>query len=248
MDFQTMSTACTFSEPDLLKSLEQELPTNFDQEEDEILRDLEFLMDIESSMIAYESDDQFEEEEVEIRSLIQLPGSHNNSTVWVHTKTGRRAKIILEAQDESENVGLLEFEDCSQEIRRHDSYADPSQAPETPTTQKMCRLDTLTVPNMGGMRLPSMRAGKNPNFDPNHGMLVESQNAFLHQLPSNRAGKNPNFNPAETELFWKLFHLLEVVYASVGVCIILSLLMFFLKNDTQSSCPSHNSTEEDGGA
>lgn len=196
-----MSTANAFSEPDLLKGLEQELPTNFDQEDDDILRDLEYLMDIESSLIA--QSEEMEEEQMEIRSLIQLPGTAHDSTVWVHTKTGRRAKIILEAQDESENVGLLEFEDFSQEIRRHDSYADPCERPETPT-QKVRRLDTLTVPNSmrGGMRIPSMRAGKNPNFDPNHHILTESpRDAFLHQLPSNRAGTNPNFNPNSAVMF-----------------------------------------------
>lgn len=194
------------------------LPTNFEDndEDDEILQQLALEMEVEvlSSLYADE-EDQFEEmqtpespfaTEMEIRSLIQLPGDRTNSVVWVHTKTGRRAKIILEAQDESENVGLLEYEDHSQEIRRLDSYADQNKmTSEIPPirrvdTPQIRRLDTLTIPNLGGARLPSMRDGKNPFFDPREAGLVQSP-CSLPNFPSYRAGKNPHFNPSGAVFF-----------------------------------------------
>lgn len=207
----SMSSACE-SAQDLLFPSVHRLPTTPEDhaEEDAYLRALELEMEIESDLYA----DEYEEEEevesaipevscsqMEIRSLIQLPGDNNNSTVWVHTKTGRRAKIILEAQDEQENVGLLEFEDQSQEIRRFDSYSNKKMATMTP--RKLYRVDTLTVPKspgFGGVRLPSMRHGLNPSFDPREGVLTQSYSS-LPNLPSLRAGKNPHFSPKGAVFF-----------------------------------------------
>jgi len=188
-----MSTTCE-SAQDLLADLT--LPTNFsfeEQDEDDLLAELEFQMTLESSL--YDDGSLSEDEDMEIRSLIQLPGSSTNSTVWVHTKTGRRAKIILEAEDESENVGLLQYEDSSQEIRRMESYATKSSSGVTSTPRKICRVDTLTIPNNGGARLPSLRVGKNPFFDPLESELTQSPSAVPH-YPSCRAGKNPHFSPS----------------------------------------------------
>jgi hypothetical protein len=191
----TLSSACD-SIVDLLEP--GRLPTNFeDVEEDEYLKTLELEMEIESSL--YADEDQFPESPMEIRSLVQLPGNSQNSMVWVHTKTGRKAKIILEAQDESENVGLLEYEDQTQEIRRLSSYANKKNS-TTNMTPKVRRVDSLAIPNMGGDRIPSMRTGKNPFFDPRQSELIQSPCA-VPNLPSMRAGKNPHFSPSAAVFF-----------------------------------------------
>lgn len=213
----TMSSACDSVHELLLPALM--LPTHFEDQEDEaddvLLQQLALEMEIEVFSSLYAESDEEEEvcseasfdAELEIRSLVQLPGNSSNSTVWVHTKTGRRAKIILEALDESENVGLLEYEDESQEIRRIDSYAnDAATAPPAmpillrADTPAIRRLDTLTIPNLGGARLPSMRHGKNPYFDPRESELTQSPHSFPN-LPSHRAGKNPNFSPSGAVFF-----------------------------------------------
>jgi len=195
----TLSSACD-SVVDLL--MPGRLPTNFeDVEEEAYMKALELEMEIESDLYADDLSDQFEvpESPLEIRSLVQLPGSSQNSAVWVHTKTGRRAKIILEAQDESENVGLLEYEDQTQEIRRLSSYANKKNSTTTMTPRNICRADSLAVPNLGGGRIPSMRTGKNPHFDPRQSELIQSPCAF--KLPSMRAGKNPHFSPSAAVFF-----------------------------------------------
>merc|ERR1711981_198266 len=172
MKFDTMSTTNEDSE-DLT---DLQLPSNFespDLEEEIALRDLELQMEIESSMYDDSSMDtnfavSSPMEMMAIRSVIQLPGDLDNSTVWVQTKTGRRAKVILEAQDEQENVGLLEFEDETQEIRRFESYNDGKRgSPATPSLCKIPRVDTLTVPTgIVAARESSMRVGKNPGYNP----------------------------------------------------------------------------------
>lgn len=193
----TLSSACD-SIVDLLEP--GRLPTNFeDVEEDAYMKTLELEMEIESSLYADDLSDQFPESPMEIRSLVQLPGNSQNSTVWVHTKTGRKAKIILEAQDESENVGLLEYEDQTQEIRRLNSYATKKNKTTT-MTPKFRRVDSLAIPNMGGDRIPSMRTGKNPFFDPRQSELIQSPCA-VPNLPSMRAGKNPHFSPSAAVFF-----------------------------------------------
>jgi len=197
--FDTMNSACESIE-DLLVAPGR-LPTNFEEmEEEAYLKALELEMEIESDLYADDLSDQFEvpQSPMEIRSLVQLPGNSQNSTVWVHTKTGRRAKIILEAQDESENVGLLEYEDQTQEIRRLDSYATKKQRTMTP--RKVTRVDSLAIPNLGGGRIPSMRTGKNPFFDPRVSELIQSPSA-IPNLPSYRAGKNPHFSPSSAVFF-----------------------------------------------
>jgi len=200
-----MSTASASSVRDLL---DLELPTPVEdpqeeEQEDSMLRDLELQMEIESTL--YMSDDGQEDDftpmsPLAIRSVIQLPGNEFNSTVWVHTKTGRRAKIILEAQDEQESVGLLEFDDQSQEIRRLDSYATNPQGGMS-STPKIRRVDTLTVPNLGGTRLPSMRSGKNPFFDPQESLVDQASWSSHPTFPSLRAGKNPLFSPTGAVFF-----------------------------------------------
>jgi len=193
-----MSSACE-SAQELFPSMR--LPTHFeDDDDDAYLQQLALEMEVESSLFADDtqekaSESSFEADE-EVRSLVQLPGDVMNSTVWVHTKTGRRAKIILEAQDESENVGLLEYEDASQEIRRMDSYSNTSVTSLNSSTEtpQIRRLDTLTVPDLGATRIPSMRAGKNPSYQPRGSILAQSH-GLLPNLPSHRAGKNPNFTP-----------------------------------------------------
>jgi len=198
-----MSTASASSVRDLL---DLKLPTpvedhSEEEQEDSMLRDLALQMEIESSL--YYSEDEAEDNfsPVAIRSLIQLPGDRQNSTVWVHTKTGRRAKIILEAQDEQESVGLLEFDDQTQEIRRLDSYATTPKGGKVSSTPKICRVDTLNVPSNGGARLPSMREGKNPFFDPRESVVAETPRTSLPYVPSLRAGKNPEFNPSGAVFF-----------------------------------------------
>lgn len=205
MQLDTMST--TQDSEDLT---DLQLPSNFethDEEEDIALRDLELQMEIESSMYASEEESQedtftMSPMDMAIRSLIQLPGDEENSTVWVQTNTGRRAKIILEAEDEEENVGLLEYEDSTQEIRRMQSYVSKKTGTvHTPSTPcKITRTNTLTVPNgIGGARLPSMRAGHNPHSDET--VLPPASPFSIPNFPSHRAGKNPNFNPAGAEFF-----------------------------------------------
>lgn len=195
----TMSSACD-SVVDLLEP--GRLPENFeDVEEDAYMKALELEMEIESTLYSEELSDQFPvvpESPLEIRSLVQLPGSCQNSTVWVHTKTGRKAKIILEAQDESENVGLLEYEDETQEIRRLSSYANKKNRTLTP--RNIRRVDSLAIPKIGGDRIPSMRIGKNPFFDPRQSELIQSPHS-IPNLPSMRAGKNPHFSPSGAVFF-----------------------------------------------
>jgi len=197
---ETMATAVEGFDFDLEPLVEPVLPLE-DLEEEAELERLALEMEIESSMFDSMEDCESEPSSpCEIRSVVQLPGDSQNSLVFVYTKTGRRAKIVLEAEDEKESVGLLQFDDNSQEIRRLTSYNSEEDMFKTPkTSPEVLRLDTLTVPKMGGDRIPSMREGFNPDFDPNE--LVLDDTLRVHNMPSCRAGKNPDYDPTESEFF-----------------------------------------------
>jgi len=70
----------------------------------------------------YESDSSFAEfHEPEPVSETAVEDD-SEQPLWVRTKTGRQAKLIMEATDEFEAVGLLEYENGERVVRREWSF------------------------------------------------------------------------------------------------------------------------------